>query len=70
MQQRGDVSARADAECRACGDQFVVYSLRVAFAHPNTHTDGGPGSTSARTGYAARDDIACAAAPGGLVLSA
>jgi len=70
VQQRGDPSARADAECRACGDEFVVYSLRVTCAHPDADTRGGPGSAPARPRYAASDDIACAAASGGLVLSA
>ena len=70
VQQRGDPSARADAECRACGDQFVVYSLRATFAHPNADTGGGLGSTPARPGYEASDEIACATASGGLVLSA
>jgi hypothetical protein len=70
VQQRCDPSARADAEYRACGDQFVIYPIRVTYAHANADTCGGPGSASARPGYAASDDIACRAASGGLVLSA
>ena len=60
MQQRCAPSARADAQYRARGDQFVAHSLTVTYAQP--HTRRGPGSAAARPGNAASDDTSCAAA--------
>jgi hypothetical protein len=61
VQRRCAPSARADAQYRACGDQFVAHSLTVTYAHP--HTRRGPGSAAARPGNAASDNITGCAAP-------
>jgi hypothetical protein len=61
VRQRCDPSARADAEYRACGDEFVARSRTVTYAQPDTR--GGPGRAPARPGNAASDGITCRAAP-------
>jgi hypothetical protein len=69
VQQRCDPSDGAGAECCACGDQFVAYSLSITCAYSHADARGGPGCAAARPGCFSSDDTACCTASSRLLLS-